>query len=167
MSLNRYASPLQFEIRSSARLNVLTYGIYAGAMAMTGVSNLYFALKILTVLILAGTMWLNLVRNGTWKAPLFFKAYTQRFRRAVWMDDGNWVLFNADGDESGAQLRSGCFVHPLLTIINLRLVDAPWYSRHRVIILTADNIDAENFRRLRVRLRWYSTLPSENSVAVE
>jgi len=43
------------------------------------------------------------------------------------------------------------FVSPLLTVVNLRLEGARW---GRAVLITADSLDPESFRRLRVWLRW-------------
>jgi toxin CptA len=43
------------------------------------------------------------------------------------------------------------FVSPLLTVLNLRPEAGGW---SRPVLITADNADADSFRRLRVWLRW-------------
>lgn len=57
-------------------------------------------------------------------------------------DDGRWVR--------GA-VRDGCFVAPWLTVVRWR---APTHRRDRALLLLPDMLPREDFRRLRVLLRW-------------
>jgi toxin CptA len=51
------------------------------------------------------------------------------------------------------------FVSPYLTVLNLRLERA-WFARHVVIL--PDSLDKDDFRRLRVWLRWKCAAASIN-----
>ncbi len=60
-----------------------------------------------------------------------------------------WQIKMVTGIVHNARLAEASFVHPLLTIILLR------YGRHKeYFIFTPESIDADLFRRLRVRLRF-------------
>ena len=64
----------------------------------------------------------------------------------------DWQLKQENGQVLRAVLDDSLFVHPLLTIILLRFGDNKEY-----FIFTPDNLDADLFRRLRVRLRFRVT----------
>lgn len=59
-------------------------------------------------------------------------------------------LPTGDGDFSSVQLLPGATVHPWLTVLRLRGAD----GHIRVLCLTVDSLKREDFRRLRVFLRW-------------
>ena len=54
-------------------------------------------------------------------------------------------------ERRAARLQAGSFVTPQLTVLRYRHKDR-FFSSHVVIL--ADAVDAEDFRRLRVHLRW-------------
>ena len=63
--------------------------------------------------------------------------------------EDDWQVKLKDGEVYEATLADSMFVHPLLTIILLK------YEGHAdYFIFTPSNIDADLFRRLRVRLRF-------------
>ena len=55
-----------------------------------------------------------------------------------------------------ARMLAGATAHPWLTVIRLESVDG---HRHRVVI-TVDSLPAEDFRRLRLVLRWQAAVTS-------
>jgi toxin CptA len=67
---------------------------------------------------------------------------TDRENAAVQFTDGLW---------REARVLGTSYVSPLLTVINLRL-PAHRFARHSIVV--PDNIDPDDFRRLRVILRW-------------
>ena len=56
-----------------------------------------------------------------------------------------------DGRWRDAQILGTTYVSPLMTVINLRMGKWKW-TRH--VIVVGDNMDAEDFRQVRVILRW-------------
>jgi hypothetical protein len=90
-----------------------------------------------------------------------------RFRQAVWGSDDQWQLFDGRQRTFSATLLPTTVVHPQLVVLNLRLAGQPWYCRWRSIVLLRDNIDPETFRRLRIRLRWYSPQAADSSAALK
>ncbi|MBI4006329.1 MAG: hypothetical protein HY356_06635 [Gammaproteobacteria bacterium] len=67
-----------------------------------------------------------------------------------------WHLTTANGETREVSLRSGALVHPLLVVLPFSCG-----MRFPVVILTPDVVDADLFRRLRVRLRYRRSLASE------
>ncbi len=84
---------------------------------------------------------------------LFYKDYFGLAKKQtielVLAADDDWQLKQDNGQVHRAVLDDSLFVHPLLTIILLRFGDKKEY-----FIFTPDNLDADLFRRLRVRLRF-------------
>jgi toxin CptA len=64
---------------------------------------------------------------------------------ACQMRGGEWVE---------CELLGSSYVSPSMTVVNLR---PGGRSRHRRVILVPDNVDARDFRRLRMWLRWKAT----------
>ncbi|MCB1829677.1 MAG: hypothetical protein H6964_17710 [Chromatiaceae bacterium] len=65
------------------------------------------------------------------------------------MDDG-WILYQKQGAQSGAKLQQRNFVAPWMTLLSFSC-SSGFFSRY--VILLGDNCDADQLRRLRVRLR--------------
>ncbi len=63
--------------------------------------------------------------------------------------NGDWFVCTAKHAACPAKAGGTAFVQAWLTVIEFRLTD----GRRRVLILVPDNIPADPFRRLRVRLR--------------
>jgi toxin CptA len=76
--------------------------------------------------------------------------------------DGFLFLGLRNGSEAEAKVLDSSFVHPWITILNLRLAGGRW---SRNVILLPECVDAEAFRRLRVWLRW--ARPIAESLDVE
>ncbi|MCF6283471.1 MAG: hypothetical protein L3J28_14930 [Candidatus Polarisedimenticolaceae bacterium] len=64
-----------------------------------------------------------------------------------------WILQQANGDEISAQLQSNSYIHPILSALNF----CNEQGKRQSLILLPDGIDAESFRRLRVRLKLKQT----------
>jgi len=58
---------------------------------------------------------------------------------------------NRDGEWQQARILPTTYVSPVLSVINVRV---PPRTRARHMVIAADSLDAEAFRRLRVWLRW-------------
>ena len=69
--------------------------------------------------------------------------------------NGGLAVQHADGESfSVATLLSGATVHPWLTVLRLRAGDA----RVSTVIAAVDSLSSEDFRRLRIFLRWRAAL---------
>ncbi len=87
---------------------------------------------------------------------LCYYSYQYRFYNAdnrvielILGEDDNWQVKMNDGAVHQAKLSHNRFVHPLLTIILLMYENSREY-----FIFTPETLDADLFRRLRVRLRF-------------
>jgi hypothetical protein len=63
--------------------------------------------------------------------------------------DERWEVKTRDCPVTSAELLSGAFVSPRLTVLRFCLAD----GRRRTAFVVSDNVPADPFRRLRVRLR--------------
>jgi toxin CptA len=67
------------------------------------------------------------------------------------VDDGSVSVGTRAGLRRAYRVGGSSFVSPLLAVLNLRPEGGRW--EHHILI-AADSVDAESFRRLRVWLRW-------------
>jgi len=66
-------------------------------------------------------------------------------------EDGSVSVCTRAGLRRAYRVAGSTFVSPLLTVLSLRSETAPW-TRH--VLVPADSVDPDSFRRLRVWLRW-------------
>jgi toxin CptA len=98
------------------------------------------ALAVAIVASVAYTLWrYTLLRS---RLSVLAIELTDRESATVQFTDGSW---------RDARVLGTSYVSPLLTVINLRL-PAHRFALHSIIV--PDNIDPDDFRRLRVILRW-------------
>ncbi len=129
-----YATPLTLEVRPSRRLQRFLF--------------LSHGLALLSLLLLDVPLWLRLVLCGLLVAFYWRIGGRQApFRRITWYEQG-WSIETADRAVP-AELLDSSFVTHWLTILNFRCRDGSRVSS----LLLADSVDAEVFRRLRVRLK--------------
>ena len=74
------------------------------------------------------------------------------------MPDNSVTIDLKDGRRQAVRVMPSTVVTPLLTVMHYRLHEAAWYCPMRYLLVLADAVDAEEYRRLRVYLRW-ATLP--------
>lgn len=82
-------------------------------------------------------------------AASWCRSHAEQKITLLWDSDGGWKLFD-DGGESEATLASVPFVQPWLVILPLRMDGR---NRVRYVAIFPDMLPAQEFRRLRVRLR--------------
>jgi toxin CptA len=70
---------------------------------------------------------------------------------AIDIGEQDATVYSRDVRYEHACVLGTTYVSALLTVLNLRV---PGRMRPRHVILVPDNVDAETFRQLRVRLRW-------------
>ena len=73
----------------------------------------------------------------------------------MWDENDQWLLEDASGRQFRAILQPTTVVHPSVVVLNFKLPDNAWWWRKRAVVILKDSIDGDQFRRLRVRLRWY------------
>lgn len=140
MSLSGYAPTLCLERRPSLAL-ASTLSVMHGA-----------AVGVLWVLALPA--WAQIVLTLGIGTSLLYALNEQALlrgksavKRLVWEKTGDWIL-ERNGTQRRARLLGSSFVHPRLVILNFNLDGRRTCS----VVLSWDSVDAETFRRLRVRL---------------
>ena len=72
--------------------------------------------------------------------------------------DNSVSILLKDGRRQEVRIMPSTVVTPSLTVVHYRLQEAAWYCPMHYVLILADAVDAEDYRRLRVHLRW-SKLP--------
>lgn len=171
MSSPKYASPLAISIVPSRLLLAAALFMHIGAAGLIVFLELPLTIRLAFLLLLiTSALAVSYYAGWVFKGNRWLRNvgdYWPRFERAVWDNDDRWLLTGDRQKTYDATLLPTTFVHPKLVIVNLLLPDMPWYSRYRSMIFVPDNIDPQTFRRLRIRLRWYSPQALDNSAALK
>jgi toxin CptA len=167
MSSINYASPLRIKIQPSPTLRAVVVALHIGAVVLVFVSAIAWVVQLILASIILGSLLAFLSVNGWIARFIFLEKLLPRVDELVWGENNSWLLICDAGEEQDAELLMSSFVHPYLTVVNLKVFGKPWYCRYRSFVILPDNLDAETFRRLRIRLRWYSTPGQDNSVALK
>lgn len=133
---------LSILIRPSRTIAACLFGLYAAAGAIC-LLTLPGAMGATICVVLALFAFTHLRRFGTLTHP-------QSIRK-LQLRDGQTAVFAATGEPVKCELMKSTFVSPWLTVINLR-PNGRRLATH--VLLTWDNVDAEDFRRLRIWLKW-------------
>ncbi|MCI0508363.1 MAG: hypothetical protein L0Z73_20005 [Gammaproteobacteria bacterium] len=157
MSSPKYASPLRFNIVPSRIMLFAISALHLGAAALLVLLALPVAAKLFSAVTVLLSLAMSLFRLGWLTGRSLIGKVWPGLVEAIWDEHDQWQLTDSDQQTHYAELLPATYVHPHLSIINLRLHDRAWYNRHRAIVLLRDNIDPDTFRRLRIRLRWYTS----------
>lgn len=118
---------------------------------------LFHCLAFVSVSLTAFALWIKLTITLILGIQLFVyyqsyknERYAQPAKNLILSKDNTWRLLDYDGREKSLSLRPAVFVHRLLII--LRFIDEG--GRRYCFIFCSDNLDSNNLRRLRVRLRF-------------
>lgn len=143
MSSSASAATVDVAIRPSRTLAGVLAAAHGGAIVCVMITALpLWARLSLTVLVAAG-LWHSLTRYVLQRRP---DAIT-----GLRCDgDGRWFVRWRTGVVEPVSLLPDSYLHPAVVVVNLR-VEAD--RRRRAVILLADNVDPESFRRLRVCLK--------------
>ncbi len=133
-----YATPLVLEPRPSRALRLSQAVAHLGAAGVLLALDAWpWPLRLLLAAVLLATGWRSLASQPT-------------LRRLTWQAGNEWRLEGRSGEVVHAHAVAPTVVHPLLVVLRLQ----PAGRRlARAVVLPADSLEAEVFRRLRVRLR--------------
>jgi membrane-bound toxin of toxin-antitoxin system len=102
------------------------------------------------------SLYIKIILTCVPVTSLFYYFYQYRFYKAkicvselILSSEDNWQLKMSNGAKHCVSLGNILFVHPWLTIISLI-----FENRQEYFIFTPETLDADQFRRLRVRLRF-------------
>lgn len=135
---------LKISLKPSLRLALVLCVAHAIAAGASLLLDLPIWLKIVLVLVIGANC-------GVY---LYDTALLRSTRAVVGLeisDDGALSFQTRGGEWREGTLLASSFVSPYLTILNIG-TDGRFSARH--VVIMPDGIDAEEFRRLRVRLRW-------------
>jgi toxin CptA len=135
---------LSITLHPSYLLALFLVAMHALALASVWLVPLVLAAKIGTAVVLASSLVLSL-RQHVWRAG-------KRSVRAVRLTgECDMSLQGQDATWLEAAILPSSFISPYLTVLNLN-IEGERRARHVVIL--PDAMDAEQFRQLRVWLRW-------------
>jgi len=135
---------LKISIKPSRRLALVLCAAHAAAAGAVLIVEFPIWLKIVLVLIIGASCGVYLY--GT--ALLLSSTAVVGLEIS---DDGVLSFQMRCGEWCTGRLLGSSFVSPHLTVLNIG-IEGKFFARHVVIL--PDCVDAEDFRRLRVRLRW-------------
>jgi toxin CptA len=141
------AAVLSVRVGPSRQLGWLLLGGHAGAVALSWVPPIAW--------------WLSLGLSAGVLASLPFSLRHHASRSASGAltsielrPDGSAAVENRNGRRSEVRVLGSSFVSPILTILNLTVAGV---SLPRSLVVAPDALTADEFRRLRVWLRWRPT----------
>lgn len=140
-------APLVLQPRPSPRLAAWVLGSHLAALGTTLALPLDWPWRVGGALVLAAALGLTLWARVLGRAP--WSIHT-----AVWGDAG-WLLLRNDGRTLTGRLAPSSFIGLHLLILNLHCGGL----RRVTLVLSADVLDADLLRRLRVRLRLSGRAP--------
>jgi toxin CptA len=134
---------LRIEVAPSTWLAVALGAMHVAAAVLLWVVPLAVPVKALLTFAVAASLVYLMARDALLHAPHSIVALQTR-DDAVFLQtrDGEWL----EGEVLGSS-----YVSPLLTVVNFR-PRGRWRARH--VILVPDNVNPDDFRRLRTWLRW-------------
>ena len=143
MSSKKYATPLRLEIKPSKILFFLLLILHFLALLIIYTLNFDLLITVLIVI------------------PVFISAYFSIFKitlqksknsiiKLVWDGNNEWILENKIGEKINAELLKDTYISSMMTILIFKC-EGQFVTKN--IVLLKDNIDENDFRRLRVRLK--------------
>lgn len=143
--------PIQLAIRPSIVLCLVL-----GAMSVLGIVCLSvlpwpWPWRVLGCLMLAAATSHAILQHG-------LRRLTHSVVALQLKPDNSVTIRFKDGRRQAVRVMPSTVVTPLLSVVHCRLQEAAWYYPMRYVLIPTDAVDAEDYRRLRVYLRW-ATLP--------
>ena len=157
MSSPKYASPLSIDIVPSRLLLAAMLLMHAGALALIYIVSLPLAAKVIVSLLVVISFFVVALRFDWIATNSTLLHRMTRIQSVLWDENDQWQLTDQQGKEHYAELLPTSYMHRYIVVVNLRLINRPWYKRNLSLVFLPDNINKEIFRRLRIRLRWYSS----------
>ncbi|HYH42986.1 MAG TPA: protein YgfX [Burkholderiales bacterium] len=140
----RYSTMVRVTLESSRWLTIVLTTVHAGSVALLIPLGLPLWMKLALAAAIAVGLAHSLRRHALRRSASAFTGIELRDedRAAVRTRDGKW---------HDARILPTTYVSPVLTIINLKLAQQ---SRPRHAVIVPDSVRADDFRALRVSLRW-------------
>jgi toxin CptA len=135
---------LRLELRSSGYIATVVIATHGAAMATILPLDVPIAAKVVLAVLIVASVAHAIWHNALLRSPRAFTVLEL-------CETGEVTVQTRNGEWHDAQILGTSYVSPTLSAIGLRLAHA---CRTRHIIFVPDNCDPEQFRRLRVYLRW-------------
>jgi toxin CptA len=135
---------LRIAIMPSRYLAAALAAVHMGAASAALLCPFDWRLRAVLVAFVAASLLLSLRRHAALRSP-------QSIVAVEISGDGGWTYCLRDGTWREAELLASTYVSPAVTLLGLRVRES-WLARHALIV--PDNVDPENFRRMRVAIRW-------------
>ena len=165
MPSKKLEPPLHIELNPSRRLLLLLLIVHGGAILFVVLFPLTWLIKTILLLFLlisafAGAYKIGWTRqvSAKWPLPLCWRSVTSM----VWQSDNDWQLLFDNGQQVIAQLLPSSTCQPYFVALNFRTEKRFLPYRYLSVVIFTDAIDAEIFRRLRIRLRTRFVLEPNN-----
>lgn len=143
MSSKKYAAPLSLDLGPSRSLSWLLFSLHgAGYIALWSLPLPWF-------IPLFGSIPMYFSLRNALGCHARRSAPTA-LRSVGWSANGDWRLTRTDGSSATAELLGDSFVHPVLTVLNFRIVGT---RRRESAVIMRDTLAPEPFRQLRVRIK--------------
>lgn len=126
---------LSCTIHASRRLAVLAFGLHGLAALGVASADIGWPLQLAGLGLVALSAILALRR----RPPVRLRC----------LADGNLLMAEGADDWQLVEIRAGSLVSPMCTVLRLRIE-----GRARAMVVLADSLDGDDYRRLRVWLRW-------------
>lgn len=141
--------PIQLEFKPSVTLCILLVLMSVGACCIVVLQSWQWQIKLALILLIVPAATYALLLYGWLCLPWSIVALTINSTQQL-------QLKRRDGTRLDVMVQGNSVVLPYLTIINSQRVAATWrqWQSHPAVIIFPDAVEANDYRRLRVWLRW-------------
>jgi toxin CptA len=141
---------VQFPITIGLRRSRFIDGGLGLVTLLASLMVLGFPQPLVTQWLLGGVIWICAVLTGWQLTPKFVAIRLER--------DGQVFIAHRDGEFLAAEMLPGATVHPWLTVLRLKTEE----NGACRLIATVDSLNRQDYRRLRVFLRWQADFSGLN-----
>ena len=145
----------RISVRPSVLIAVAVSLVHVAAAGVLWIVPLPVTVKAALTLAIAVSLIYFMARDAALHAARSIVALELR-------EDGGIACQNRNGAWLDCKLLGSTYVSPGMTVVNLRV--RGWFGSRRVI-LVPDNVDADDFRRLRTWLRWRGAAVKPDTIA--
>lgn len=135
---------LKAHFKPSRSLAIVLAGVHCGAVALVGMVAFPLWLKVVVSAVIVASGALYVAKDALRTLP-------QSIVGAEIEEEGRCTIETRNGVRKGCRLLGSSFVAPYLTVLNFK-PDGEFFVKSMALL--PDGIDGEDFRRLRVLLRW-------------
>ena len=135
---------MKISLRPSWVLVAILVFVHGAAMAMVALAGVPLWLELIAVAALVANLVFDMRKTALLRAPDAVIGFeiTADDRFSIQTRRGEWIQ---------CEVLGSTYVTSFLTILNLKAIDS---GRNTRAVILPDSLDAEDFRKLRVWLRW-------------